>query len=130
MFRNSPEMGGGGIACLGPTTIIGRTIYIRESSSGATLDDPWVFAGPINQPSLLLAFGHCCEGLAHLLSLFCFLFLFFFFSFLWKCVHKKNDNVLVLYPIQCKENSKKSTIYNRKCSRVSFNIYCFPFLRH
>ena len=47
MFRNSPEMGGGGIACLGPTTIIGRTIYISESSSGATLDDPWVFAGPI-----------------------------------------------------------------------------------
>ena len=32
-----------------------------------------------DQPSLLLAFGHCCEGLAHLLSLFCFLFLFFFF---------------------------------------------------
>ena len=47
LFRSSPEMGGGGIACLGPTTIIGRTIYISESSSGATLDDPWVFAGPI-----------------------------------------------------------------------------------
>ena len=47
MFRNSPEMGGGGIACLGPTTITERTIYMSESSSGATLDDPWVLAGPI-----------------------------------------------------------------------------------
>ena len=48
MFRNSPEMGGDGIARLGPTTIIERTIYMSESFSGATLDDPWVLAGPIN----------------------------------------------------------------------------------
>ena len=47
MFRNSLEMGGGGIACLGPTAMIVRTIYMSESSSGASLDDPWVFAGPI-----------------------------------------------------------------------------------
>ena len=48
MFRNSPKMGGGGIACLGPTTIIEMTISMSESSSGATLDDPWVLAGPIS----------------------------------------------------------------------------------
>ena len=47
MFRNSPEMGGGGIVCLGPTAMIVRTIYMSESSSGASLDDLWVFAGPI-----------------------------------------------------------------------------------
>ena len=49
MFRNSPEMDGGGIAFLGPTTIIEMTISMSESSSGATLDDPWVLAGPINE---------------------------------------------------------------------------------
>ena len=48
MFRNSPEMGGGGIACLGPTTIIEMTIPMSQSSSGATLDDSWVLAGPIS----------------------------------------------------------------------------------
>ena len=33
MFRNSPEMDGGGTACLGPTTIIEMTISMSESSS-------------------------------------------------------------------------------------------------
>ena len=47
MFRNNPEMDGGGTAFLGPTTIIEMTISMSESSSGATLDDPWVLAGPI-----------------------------------------------------------------------------------
>ena len=47
MFRNTPEMDGGGTACLGLTTIIEMTISMSESSSGAILDDPWVLAGPI-----------------------------------------------------------------------------------
>ena len=42
-------MGGGGIVCLGPTAMIVRTIYMSESSSGASLDDLWVFAGPIRK---------------------------------------------------------------------------------
>ena len=47
MFRNSPEVDGGGTAYLGPTTIIEMTIPMSQSSSGATLDDSWVLAGPI-----------------------------------------------------------------------------------
>ena len=79
MFRNSPEMGGGGIACLGPTTIIGRTIYISESSSGATLDDPWVFAGPITQ--IDCNYKKYCENIVtfncifKLFKLVCYIFL-------------------------------------------------------
>ena len=48
MFRNSPEVDGGGTAYLGPTTIIEMTISMSQSSSGATLDDSWVLVGPIN----------------------------------------------------------------------------------
>ena len=55
MFRNSPEMDGGGTACLGPTTIIEMTISMSESSSGANLDDPWVLAGPINFNAAIFA---------------------------------------------------------------------------
>ena len=47
MFRNSPEVDGGGTAYLGPTTIIEMTIPMSQSSSGVTLDDSWVLAGPI-----------------------------------------------------------------------------------
>ena len=47
MFRNSPEVDGGGTAYLGPTTIIEMTIPMSQSSFGATLDDSWVLAGPI-----------------------------------------------------------------------------------
>ena len=47
MFRNSPDVDGGGTAYLGPTTIIEMTIPMSQSSSGATLDDSWVLAGPI-----------------------------------------------------------------------------------
>ena len=48
MFRNSPEVDGGGTAYLGPTIIIEMTISMSQSSSGATLDDSWFLAGPIN----------------------------------------------------------------------------------
>ena len=48
MFRNGPEVDGGGIAYLGPTTIIEMTIPMSQSFSDATLDDSWVLAGPIN----------------------------------------------------------------------------------
>ena len=48
MFRNGPEVDGGGTAYLGPTTIIEMTIPMSQSSSDATLDDSWVLAGPIN----------------------------------------------------------------------------------
>ena len=48
MFRNGPEVDGGGTAYLGPTTIIEMTILMSQSSSDATLDDSWVLAGPIN----------------------------------------------------------------------------------
>ena len=47
MFRNGPEVDGGGTAYLGPTTIIEMTIPMSQSSSDATLDDSWVLAGPI-----------------------------------------------------------------------------------
>ena len=47
MFRNGPEVDGGDIAYLGPTTIIEMTIPMSQSSSSATLDDSWVLAGPI-----------------------------------------------------------------------------------
>ena len=47
MFRNGPEVDEGGTAYLGATTIIDMTIPISQSSSDATLDDPWVLAGPI-----------------------------------------------------------------------------------
>ena len=47
MFRNGPEVDGGGTAYLGPTTIIEMTISMSQSSSDATLDDSWVLAGPI-----------------------------------------------------------------------------------
>ena len=48
MFRNGPEVDGGGTAYLGPTTIIEMTIPMSQSSSDATLDDSWVLAGPIS----------------------------------------------------------------------------------
>ena len=48
MFRNSPEVDGGGTAYLWPMTIIEMTIPMSQSSSDATLDDSWVLAGPIN----------------------------------------------------------------------------------
>ena len=60
MFRNSPEMDEGGTAFLGPTTIIEMTISMSESSSGATLDDPWVLAGPISFQAHVREFG--CSG--------------------------------------------------------------------
>ena len=47
MFRNGPEVDGGGTAYLGPTTIIEMTIPMSQSFSDATLDDSWVLAGPI-----------------------------------------------------------------------------------
>ena len=47
MFRNGPEVDGGGTAYLGPTTVIEMTIPMSQSSSNATLDDSWVLAGPI-----------------------------------------------------------------------------------
>ena len=47
MFRNGPEVDGGGTAYLGPTTITEMTIPMSQSSSDATLDDSWVLAGPI-----------------------------------------------------------------------------------
>ena len=47
MFRNGPEVDGGGTAYLGPTTIIEMTIPMSQSSSDVTLDDSWVLAGPI-----------------------------------------------------------------------------------
>ena len=48
MFRNGPEVDGGGTAYLGPTTIIEMTIPMSQSSSDATLDDSWILAGPIS----------------------------------------------------------------------------------
>ena len=50
MFRNGPEMDGGDIAYLGPTTIIEMTIPMSQSSSDATLDDSGVLAGPHQLP--------------------------------------------------------------------------------
>ena len=51
MFRNGPEVDGGGTAYLGLTTVIEMTIPMSQSSSNATLDDSWVLAGPINSKS-------------------------------------------------------------------------------
>ena len=66
MFRNGPEVDGGGTAYLGPTTIIEMTIPMSQSSSDAILDDSWVLAGPISSIyifSLLrvrtVGFPHC-----------------------------------------------------------------------
>ena len=53
MFRNGPEVDGGGTAYLGPTTVIKMTIPMSQSSSNATLDDSWVLAGPIKKYLLL-----------------------------------------------------------------------------
>ena len=71
MFRNSPEMGGGGIVCLGPTAMIVRTIYMSESSSGASLDDLWVFAGPVSCPPIR-GVVHSLDGRRNVRSFFFF----------------------------------------------------------
>ena len=52
MFRNGPEVDGGDIAYLRPTTIIEMTIPMSQSSSDAILDDSWVLAGPIRHKLL------------------------------------------------------------------------------
>ena len=57
MFRNGPEVDGGGTAYLGPTTVIEMTIPMSQSSSNATLDDSWVLAGPITYDLFIVVFN-------------------------------------------------------------------------
>ena len=92
MFRNSPEMGGGGIVCLGPTAMIVRTIYMSESSSGASLDDLWVFAGPISCPPIR-GVVHSLDGRRNVRS---FAFLFARMHVLWLDVARYSLQVSVL----------------------------------
>ena len=79
MFRNSPEVDGGGTAYLGPTTIIEMTIPMIQSSSGATLDDSWVLAGPISCPPIR-GVVHSLDGRRNVRS---FVFLFARMHVLW-----------------------------------------------
>ena len=58
MFRNGPEVDGGGTAYLGPTTIIEMTIPMSQSFSDVTLDDSWVLAGPIIYYCPYVGFGN------------------------------------------------------------------------
>ena len=79
MFRNGPEVDGGDIAYLGPTTIIEMTIPMSQSSSDATLDDSWVLAGPISCPPIR-GVVHTSDGHRNMRS---FVFLFARMHVLW-----------------------------------------------
>ena len=79
MFRNSPEVDGGGTAYLGPTTIIEMTIPMSQSSSDAALDDSWVLAGPISCPPIR-GVVHSSDGRRNVRS---FVFLFARMHVLW-----------------------------------------------
>ena len=79
MFRNGPEVDGGGTAYLGPTTIIEMTIPMSQSSSDATLDDSWVLAGPISCPPIR-GVVHSSDGRRNVRS---FVFLFARMHVLW-----------------------------------------------
>ena len=79
MLRNSPEVDGGVTACLEPTTLIEMTISMSQSSSGATLDDSWVLAGPISCPPIR-GVVHSLDGRRNVRS---FVFLFARMHVLW-----------------------------------------------
>ena len=79
MFRNGPEVDGGGTAYLGPMTIIEMTIPMSQSSSDAILDDSWVLAGPISCPPIR-GVVHTSDGRRNVRS---FVFIFTRMHVLW-----------------------------------------------